>query len=67
MRTDKPGIVANKVAGWYSYGRVAMAQDTGAGIVGPGRVDVFFGTGEYAQQASAVTTRAGEIYALLAK
>jgi hypothetical protein len=30
-------------------------------------VDVFLGTGEYAQQASAVTTRAGEIYVLLAK
>jgi len=67
IRTDKPAIADNKVAAWISYGRVALGQDTGSGIKGAGRVDVFFGTGEYAQQASAVTTRPGEIYVLLAK
>lgn len=67
FRTDMPQIVDNKVARWVSYGRVALGQDTGAGIKGPGRVDVFFGTGEYAQQASQVTTRPGEIYVLLSK
>lgn len=67
IRTDKPAIADNKVQSWVSFGRVAMAQDTGAGIQGAGRVDVFFGTGEYAEQASAVTTRPGEVYALLAK
>jgi membrane-bound lytic murein transglycosylase A len=67
LRTDKPAIAGGRVAAWISFGRVALAQDTGAGITGPGRVDVFFGTGEYAQQASAVTTRPGEIYVLLAK
>ena len=67
IRTDKPAIAANKVQSWVSFGRVAMAQDTGAGIIGAGRVDVFFGTGEYAEQAAAVTTRPGEIYVLLGK
>ncbi|MSP60191.1 MAG: hypothetical protein EXR72_07580 [Myxococcales bacterium] len=67
FRTDMPAIKDNKVGSWVSYGRVALGQDTGAGIKGAGRVDVFFGTGEYAQQASAVTTRPGEIYILLAK
>ena len=67
IRTDKPAIANNKVASWVSFGRVALAQDTGAGIQGAARVDVFFGTGEYAAQASAVTTRPGEVYALLAK
>jgi len=67
FRSDMPAIVDNKIASWVSYGRVALGQDTGAGIKGAGRVDVFFGTGEYAQQASAVTTRPGEIYVLLAK
>lgn len=67
IRTDMPAIVEGKVTKWVSYGRVALGQDAGAGIKGPGRVDVFFGTGDYAQQASAVTTRPGEIYVLLAK
>jgi membrane-bound lytic murein transglycosylase A len=69
FRTDMPRIdeKANRVAEWISYGRVALGQDTGAGIKGAGRVDVFFGTGDYAQAASAVTTRPGEIYVLLAK
>ena len=67
IRTDKPAIAANKVQSWVPFGRVALAQDTGAGIVGPGRVDVFFGTGDYAAQASAVTTRPGEVYVLLAR
>ena len=67
IRTDKPAIANDKVAAWVSFGRVAMAKDTGAGIRGSGRVDVFFGTGDYAEQASAVTTRPGEIYVLLAK
>ena len=67
FRTDMPRIADNKVASWISYGRVALGQDTGAGIKGAGRVDVFFGTGEYAQQASAVTTRPGEIYVLLGR
>ena len=67
IRTDKPAIAGGRVAAWVSYGRVALGQDTGSGIKGPGRVDVFFGTGEYAAQASAVTTRPGEIYVLLAR
>ncbi len=67
FRTDMPRIADNKVAEWVSYGRVALGQDTGAGITGAGRVDVFFGTGEYAEQAAAVTTRPGELYVLLGR
>lgn len=67
MRTDKPAFKNDQVAAWVSYGRVVLAGDTGAAIKGPGRVDVFFGTGEYAEQASAVTTRPGEVYVLVAK
>ncbi len=67
IRTDMPRIAENRVAEWISYGRVAIGQDTGAGIKGPARVDVFFGTGDYATQAAQVTTRPGEIYVLVAK
>lgn len=46
-------------------GRVALAQDVGAGIRGPGRVDLFFGSGEEAAQAAARLSRQGEMYVLL--
>jgi membrane-bound lytic murein transglycosylase A len=68
IRTDKPTFGPDgKVASFASYGRVALGQDTGAGIKGAGRVDVFYGSGDYAQQAAQVTGRPGEIYVLLAK
>lgn len=68
FRTDRPNFAPDgKVTGWASYGRLALGQDTGAGIKGAGRVDVFYGSGEFAQQAAGVTGRPGEIYALLAK
>ena len=68
IRAEKPGIGPDhKVTGWYSYGRVTLAQDTGSAIKGPGRTDVFFGTGEYADDAAKQGARGGEIYILLAK
>ena len=67
IRADKPGIVEHKLSGWYSYGRIALTQDTGSAIKGAGRVDVFFGTGEYADDAAKQAARPGELYMLLAK
>jgi membrane-bound lytic murein transglycosylase A len=64
---EKPVIGDNKVSGWQPYGRVALGQDTGSGIKGAGRVDVFYGSSDYAMAASAVTDKPGEIYVLLAK
>lgn len=68
IRADKPAIGPNgKAQAWFSYGRVALAQDTGSAIKGPARVDVFFGTGDYADQAAKQGSRPGEIYILLGK
>jgi membrane-bound lytic murein transglycosylase A len=67
FRTDAPDIEGGKVAGWKSFGRVGFGQDTGSGIKGAGRVDVFYGSGDYAQAAAQVTGRPGEIYVLVAK
>jgi len=67
IRTDKPGIADGKLSGWYSYGRVALLQDTGAAIKGPARVDVFIGTGDYADFAAKQAARTGEIYILLSR
>jgi membrane-bound lytic murein transglycosylase A len=67
FRTDQPILDGSKVSGWSSFGRVGFAQDTGSGIKGAGRVDMFFGSGDYAQAAAQVTGRPGEIYVLVAK
>lgn len=57
----RPGVVHVPIA------RVALAQDTGAGIVGPGRVDVFCGSGPAAEVAAALTSRPGDLFVLKAR
>jgi membrane-bound lytic murein transglycosylase A len=46
--------------------RVVLAQDTGAAILGPGRLDLFVGWGEQAAYAAAHTSRGGDLYVLVA-
>nr|MBP6609033.1 hypothetical protein [Deltaproteobacteria bacterium] len=48
-----------------SIARLVLAQDTGAAIVGPGRVDLFVGSGEEARVAAAHTSYPGELFLLL--
>ena len=67
FRTKKPVVSGNAIASWQPFGRVALGQDTGSGIKGAGRVDVFYGSGDYAMAAAAKADGAGEIYVLLAK
>jgi membrane-bound lytic murein transglycosylase A len=67
FRTKKPVIAGNQIASWQLYGRIALGQDTGSGIKGAGRVDVFYGSGDYAMAAAAKADGPGEIYVLLAK
>ena len=56
-----------KVGGWKPYGRFAVNQDTGGAIRGPGRVDVFWGTGAFAQAAAGYSKEPGELYFLILK
>lgn len=67
FHTTKPAISGNAISGWTPYGRVGLAQDTGSGIKGAGRVDVFYGSGDYAMAAASKADAGGEIYVLLAK
>lgn len=46
--------------------RLLLAQDTGAAIRGPGRLDLFVGWGEQAAYAAAHTSRPGDLYVLVA-
>ena len=45
--------------------RLVLAQDSGAAITGPGRVDLFFGTGEAAGLVAGSMSSRGELYFLV--
>jgi membrane-bound lytic murein transglycosylase A len=48
-----------------SFQRLMVAQDTGSAIVGAGRGDIFFGSGDAAGQAAARVRHAVDVYVLL--
>jgi membrane-bound lytic murein transglycosylase A len=58
---------SGKVLGWKPLRRFVLNQDTGGAIKGPGRVDLFFGTGERAGWAAGEMREEGRIYLLLAR
>ncbi|MGD1951760.1 MAG: 3D domain-containing protein [Leptolyngbyaceae cyanobacterium] len=45
--------------------RYVLDQDTGGAILGPGRVDIFVGTGTAAGQQAGLINTAGDLYYLL--
>lgn len=47
--------------------RFVLDQDTGSAIKGPGRVDIFMGTGQVAKQRSGLMNTPGQLYYLLLK
>jgi membrane-bound lytic murein transglycosylase A len=67
IRAQKPIVTDGKVTGMQPYTRVVLGQDTGAGIKGPGRIDVYFGEDDYAQIASASTSVQGDAYVLVGR
>jgi membrane-bound lytic murein transglycosylase A len=56
-----------KMVGWKPLRRFVLNQDTGAAIQGPGRVDLFFGSGERAGAAAGEMKEKGRIFFLLAR
>ncbi len=47
--------------------RFVLDQDTGGAIIGPGRVDIFMGTGEQAKAQAGLVRSEGKLYYLLLK
>jgi membrane-bound lytic murein transglycosylase A len=58
---------SGRVLAWKPLRRFVLNQDTGAAIKGPGRVDLFFGSGGRAGTAAGEMKEEGKIYFLLAK
>jgi membrane-bound lytic murein transglycosylase A len=58
---------SGRIVGWKPLRRFVLNQDTGGAIKGPGRLDLFFGSGERAGRAAGEMKEEGKIYLLLAK
>jgi membrane-bound lytic murein transglycosylase A len=52
---------------WTGFSRVVLNQDAGGAIKGPGRVDIFFGTGPQAELEAGCMREEGELYFLVKK
>jgi membrane-bound lytic murein transglycosylase A len=50
---------------WTPFSRFVLAQDAGAAIKGPGRVDLFCGAGEEAERTAQTLKEKGELYFLI--
>lgn len=69
VTTDKPLLTEDgtAVAAWRPLARFALNQDTGGAIRGPGRVDLFWGSGPRAAVAAGHLHHEGSLYWLLLK
>ena len=52
---------------WQTFSRFVVNQDTGGVIRGPGRVDIFWGTGKNAEFTAGMMQHQGEMYFLVKK
>lgn len=57
----------DEIVGWGKLQRLVFNQDSGSGIRGPGRLDLFLGHGPRARAAAGVLKAQGRLYFLLQK
>ena len=55
------------VIGWQPFSRFVVNQDSGGAIRGPGRVDLYFGSGEEAGISAGAMRSSGRLYFLIKK
>jgi membrane-bound lytic murein transglycosylase A len=68
IKTEKPVIDSTgHIHGWKQFTRFALHQDTGGAIRGPGRADVFWGNGPYAEIAAGHLKHTGELFFFVLK
>lgn len=64
---EKPVLDGNgNIEAWVPFTRLVLNQDTGGAIKGPGRADIFWGSGRYAEVAAGNLKHTGRLF-LLAK
>lgn len=68
VECQKPLLAASdRIAQWVPFGRFMLNQDTGGAIRGPGRADVFWGRGAYAELAAGHLKHTGSLFFLVLK
>ena len=55
------------IVGWTEFSRFVLNQDSGGAIKGPGRADIFWGSGPYAELAAGHLQHDGALYILIKK
>ncbi len=61
----RPVMAHGQVVEWKPLQRFASVQDTGSALTGPGRVDIFWGSGEQAGMEAGQMKEDGSVYLLL--
>jgi membrane-bound lytic murein transglycosylase A len=68
ISTRKPRLgPEGDILAWESFSAFVLNQDTGGAIKGPGRADIFWGSGAYAETAAGHLKHQGELYLLVKK
>jgi membrane-bound lytic murein transglycosylase A len=68
IKTEKPVVDGTgQIHRWRQFSRFAVHQDTGGAIRGPGRADIFWGNGPYAEIAAGHLKHTGELFFLILK
>lgn len=67
IRAKLPAAQTNGQLDLQRANRIVLDQDEGRAIRGPGRVDIFMGTGTEAQRRATMTCSSGELYYLVLK
>ena len=67
LQTKLPYYMPDNQIKFQPVNRFVLDQDTGSAIKGPGRVDVFLGTGEPARKRAGLVNHEGKLYYLLLK
>jgi membrane-bound lytic murein transglycosylase A len=68
IETEKPVIDSvGQIQRWMHCNRFMLNQDTGGAIIGPGRADLFWGDGSYAEIAAGHLKNPGRLYFLVLK
>ncbi len=67
FKTERPIVQNGEVKGWEAFSRLAVSQDVGGAIRGAGRVDIYWGEGEYAELAAGHMNQCGDLYFAIKK
>ena len=65
--TERPTAEMTSPPSWQPLTRFVLHQDTGAAIKGSGRLDFFWGSGEYQERAAGLMKQPGKLYLLMKK